>query len=142
MKNISQTGQVGHFLTQSFPDPKFFGPKTLSTQISFVPKMCFYPDLLTQKCLEFIFFNAFWLKIFKNPNLSWTQNCFTQKKIQPTFFLDPTFFILNFLRTKYFRINETNLNLHTKMHLGMEFDSGIGPTCFTYIVICILVFCT
>ena len=40
---------------------------------------------------------------------------------------------LNFWGTKYLTTNEVKifyLNPQTKMHLRMEFDSGVGPTCF------------
>ena len=55
-------------------------------------------------------------------NVFWPKSFFDQEFVGP------------FFGTKSFRINDefliSNFAPQTKMHLTMEFDSSVGPTCF------------
>ena len=75
---------------------------------------------------------------------------FKSKYVKQKILWDPTFFNTNFLDLGFLvkkiiepffsnfclslifwtqNISGLNLNQQTKMHLKMEFDSGVGPTC-------------
>ena len=108
-----------HFMfTKLLLTKTFFGRK-----IIFLPKFFFGLDFLDLK--SFVP-KKFWIQNF------WTQNFFGQKIcLQPKCFASKL--NQNLCRTKIFWAqNEVEifyLNPQTKIHLGMEFDSSVGPTC-------------
>ena len=70
------------------------------------------------------------------PGQAFLQFC-QQEHFLPTIFLDPNYFYLNLLGTNIsgpirLTLFISNLNPQTKMHLKMEFDSGVAPTCFVF----------
>ena len=71
-----------------------------------------------------------WTSKFFGPHFFWTQHFFKVKHFFLTQnFGDPKFFWPKILLdTKIFTQNL----FRPKMHLRMEFDSGVGPTCFIY----------
>ena len=111
---LSKTGQVGLFFIQKLCGPKcFLGSNFFKLKIILGPKQFSTQDFSTKH-----FF------------LTQTFVCWAQDFLYPTFFW----------ATKYFRTNEvaknciSNLNPKTKMHLKLEFDSGVGPTCSNDII--------
>ena len=107
------TGQVKFGLVKSDrSSQKNFGPKNFLAQTFFDPTFLYTLFFLDSTLLS-------------DPNIFWTLDpkfCWTKIFFGTNIFLDTTIFCAQNL-------------FGPKIHLRIEFDFGVGPTCFAFIVV-------
>ena len=110
---------------QIFFDPNLYWPKFILSKI--VKQKVLDPKIILKPPIFLLFLyikTIFWTKFF--PKILFCENIWCC----PNFFL-MILWKQNFQDNGGWKFWISNFNLPTKMHLRLEFDSGVCPTCFS-----------